>query len=297
MPQERCTQLPGYGVVAVTGPDARSFLQGQLTNDLLGLERHPGLLAAACNREGRVLETMRLAVRGEIVSIILRRVLIPALIARLEKYVLRARVTIEDRSDAQVVAGLLDAQPDPSWSLSAAAAAGLTMMVAGPRRILFAAARATLDAALSDEDQTDPGDWERICIEDGEPTMHPDTAGLWVPQMLNLDLMSAVNFTKGCYTGQEIVARAQHLGRIKRRMLRYTGPAGTTFRPAQPLYGGDSQAAQVVTACDGPAGTELLAVTELRFCTNLLGASRGGSELVPASLPYTIPAPPAGLDA
>jgi folate-binding Fe-S cluster repair protein YgfZ len=114
--------------------------------------------------------------------------------------------------------------------------------------------------------------------------------------MLNLDLLSAVSFTKGCYIGQEIVARTQHLGRLKRRMLRYAGPGGASFSPGQPLYSVEARAGQVVAACDGPRGVELLAVTELRFCSDLLGARPGGSELVPADLPYAIPAPATTLE-
>ena len=291
MPKASHTLLPECSVVAVSGRDARSFLQGQLTNDLLGLERHPGLLAAACNREGRVLEVLRLASHGDTVLIVVRLALAGALIARLGKHVLRAEVSIEDRSHALAVAGLLDALPGESWSKAQPAAAGLIMMVAGPRRILLVAPPASLDQVLHDSDRASSGDWDRACIEDGEPTVHPETAGKWIPQMLNLDLLSAVSFTKGCYVGQEIVARTQHLGRIKRRMLRFTGPAGASFSPGQPLYSGDSQAAEVVASCNGPRGMELLAVTELRFCSELLGASRGGSEWVPADLPYSIPAP------
>lgn len=291
MPQTRFTLLPAFSVVAVSGRDARSFLQGQVTNDLLSLERHPGLLTAACNPEGRVLETMRLAADGETVRITVRRTLISALTARLANYVLRAQVSLEDRSDALAVAGLLDAQPNPSWSPASAAAAGLTMMVASSRRIQLVGSRAVLLAVLAAIDQTGPEDWERTSIEDGEPTVHPDTAGLWLPQMLNLDLLAAVNYTKGCYIGQEIVARTQHLGRIKRRMLRYVGPAAAPIRPGQMLYSGESPAAQVVAACNGPGELQLLAVVALRFCTDLLGARPGGSELVPADLPYAIPAP------
>ena len=74
-------------------------------------------------------------------------------------------------------------------------------------------------------------------------------------------------------------------------MLRFAAPTGASFRPGQPLYSGESEAAKVVAACDGPQGAELLAVGELRFCSDLLGASPGGLELVPADLPYSIPAP------
>ena len=291
MPKTRCALLPEFSVVAVSGRDARSFLQGQLTNDLLGLERHPGLLAAGCNREGRVLEILRLASRGDTVLIVVRHSLAAPLIARLEKHVLRAEVSIEDSSLTLAVAGMLDTAPGGSWSQAAAAAAGVTMMVAGARRLLLVGSPASLERVMGDADRASSGDWDRACVEDGEPTVHPETAGNWIPQMLNLDLLSAVSFTKGCYVGQEIVARTQHLGRIKRRMLRYAGPAGASFSPGQPLYCVESQAAQVVASCDGPDGMELLAVTELRFCSDLLGARPGGTELVPADLPYSIPAP------
>jgi len=290
MPKTRCTLLPAFSVVAVRGRDARSFLQGQLTNDLLGLERHPGLLAAACNREGRVLEILRLASRGDTVLIVVRHSLAAPLIARLEKHVLRAEVSIEDSSLTLAVAGMLDPSPGGSWSPAETTLAGLTMMVAGARRLLLVGSPAALQMPMGDADRASSGDWDRACIEDGEPTVYPETAGNWIPQMLNLDLLSAVSFTKGCYVGQEIVARTQHLGRLKRRMLRYAGPAGASFAPGQALYSVESPAAQVVASCDGPRGVELLAVTELRFCSDLLGARPGGSELVPADLPYAIPA-------
>lgn len=291
MPLTRRTQLPSHAVVAVTGRDARTFLQGQLSNDLLGIERHPGMLAASCNRQGRVLATMRLAAAGDDVTLVLHRALAPTLIAQLSAFVLRADVRFEDRSPRVLVAGLIDAEPDAHWSQAAAAAAGLAMMVASPRRILLAGARPALDAALAAVARTTPDDWERVTIADGEPSISPPTAALWLPQMLNLDLIGGVSFSKGCYVGQEIVARSQHLGRIKRRMLRYVGPADAVMQPAQALFSGEALAAQVVTTARDDTATQCLAVVELRFCSDLLGTKPGGSEFVPADLPYAIPAP------
>ena len=290
MPKSSCTLLPAFTVVAVAGRDARSFLQGQLTNDLLGLERHPGLLAAACDREGRVLDILRLAARDDTVLIVVRRALAEPFIARLRNFVLRAAVSIEDCSDRLVVAGLMNTSSGESWSQTRATSAGLTLMIAGPRRMLLLGSSESLEQVFRNADQAAPGDWDRACIGDGEPTVYPETAGKWIPQMLNLDLLSAVSFTKGCYVGQEIVARLQHLGRIKRRMLRYTGPAGASPSPGQALYRGASPASQVVASCADLRGVELLAVTELRYCSELLGARTGGAELVPAGLPYSIPA-------
>jgi len=291
MPLTRCSQLPSHAVIAVKGRDARSFLQGQLSNDLLGIERHPGMLAASCNRQGRVLATMRLAAEGEDVLMVLQRALAPTLVGQLSAFVLRADVRFEDRSPRMSVAGLMDAEPDAHWSQAAAAAAGLAMMVASPRRILLAGPRPALDAALAAVPRSTPDDWERVTIEDGEPSIVPPTAALWLPQMLNLDLIGGVSFSKGCFVGQEIVARSQHLGRVKRRMLRYVGPPDAAMQPAQALFSGEVLAAQVVTTAQDDTATHCLAVVELRHCSDLLGAKPGGSEFVPADLPYAIPAP------
>jgi tRNA-modifying protein YgfZ len=292
MANARCTRLPAHAVVAVTGRDARNFLQGQLSNDILALERHPGMLAASCNRQGRVLATMRLAAVGGDVLLVLHRELAPTLVAQLSSFVLRADVRFEDRSRRFEVAGLIDAEPDACWSQAAAAAAGLAMMVASPRRILLAGSRDALDTALAAVPRTAPADWERVCIADGEPSITPATAALWLPQMLNLDLIGGVSFSKGCYVGQEIVARAQNLGRLKRRTLRYLGPPDAALQPAQALFSGESLAAQVVVSARDDSATQCLAVVELRYCSDLLGAKPGGSAFVPADLPYAIPAPP-----
>jgi folate-binding protein YgfZ len=271
-------------VIAATGRDARAFLQGQLTNDLLPVDRHPGMLAAACNRQGRVIATLRLAARGEEVQLVLPRAMAPFVVAHLARFVLRASVDFTDSRHA--VLGLMDAEPALQ---SAAAAAGLIVLVASPSRTLLVGDPATAQSVLADLPSSTAGDWERASIEDGEPMVCPETSGVWVPQMLNLDLLGAISFSKGCYLGQEIVARAQHLGRIKRRMLRYVGPAGEPPGAGQMLHAGREPAAQVVRAC--ALGTsQCLAVVSLGDCGELLGAAPDGREFVPADLPYAIPA-------
>jgi tRNA-modifying protein YgfZ len=293
MREARVTRLPSYGVLAVTGRDARAFLQGQLTNDLLGLDRPPGMLAAACNRQGRVIATMRLAAMDDAVLIVLRRELVPIVVTQLSQFVLRADVSLTDASVGLHVMGLMDAEPDPLWSQSAVAASSLSFLVCSPRRILLAGSRTALEAVVAGVPRGDPADWERACIADGEPAIHADTSTLWLPQMLNLDLLAAVSFSKGCYLGQEIVARSQHLGRIKRRMLRYVAPAGLALHPGQALYCDDARAAQIVTAVSDTSASHCLAVVELGCCADLLGLAAGGSEFVPAGLPYAIPPPAA----
>jgi len=285
------TLLPSCAVVAVTGRDARTFLQGQLTNDLLGLERHPGMLAAHCNRQGRVLAMLRLAADPQGVLLVLHQRLAGTLIGQLSQFVLRADVRLEDRSDRLAVAGLLDLAPESQAPPAAAAATGLVRMVASARRMLVVGAQPALDAVLAPLARSTPADWDRLTIADGEPLIQPETAALWLPQMLNLDLLGAVSFSKGCYVGQEIVARAQHLGRIKRRMLRYVGPAQAALQPGHALFSGEALAAQVALAIGDAEATHCLAVVEMRYCSDLLGARPGGTEFVPADLPYPIPVP------
>lgn len=283
MSRTRWMMLPSWSVVAATGRDARAFLQGQLTSDLLALDRHPGMLAGACSREGRVLAVLRLAARGDAILLLLPHAMAPLVVAHLSRFVMRSAVAFEPAPDA--VVGLLEAPPTLQ---SAAAAAGLTVMVAGSARTLLVGERARAEQVLEGLPQAPPDDWEAASIEDGEPAIYPETSGLWLPQMINLDLLGAVSFSKGCYLGQEIVARAQHLGRVKRRMLRYVGPAGEPPGPGQMLHVALEPAAQVVRACGRGTG-QCLAVVALDDCGELLGAAPNGREFVPADLPYAIP--------
>lgn len=296
MSAPRCTMLPDCAVVTAQGRDARTFLQGQLSNDLLGLERHPGMLAAYCNRQGRVLAILRLAVGDERLYLVLDRRLAATLVHQLSRYVLRADVRFEECSDRLGVAGLLVAEPDAGATPASAAAAGLIPMVASANRMLLVGPTPALAAYCGAQAPATPAEWNLLAVADGEPLVQPETAALWLPQMLNLDLLGGVSFSKGCYVGQEIVARAQHLGRIKRRMLRYAGPPQAGLGPGHALFSGQALAAQVVTAVAHPDATHCLAVTELRYSSDLLGTRPGGSEFVPAGLPYSIPVPAADAD-
>jgi hypothetical protein len=111
----------------------------------------------------------------------------------------------------------------------------------------------------------------------------------FVPQMLNLDLLDAISFSKGCYTGQEIVARTQNLGRIKRRCARFRLPDGPPLPPLAGLTLDGSKVAEVVMSARTADALELLAVTSLEAWGRTLRAE-DGREAVPLSLPYPIAA-------
>jgi folate-binding protein YgfZ len=105
-------------------------------------------------------------------------------------------------------------------------------------------------------------DWQLADIRAGLPAVLTATTGEFVPQMVNLDLIGGISFTKGCYTGQEIVARMKYLGRVKRRMLRF-GTAGGAPPPGAALYASRGPVGQVVTSAPAETGSEFLAVVVL----------------------------------
>ncbi|MBS0395069.1 MAG: folate-binding protein YgfZ [Proteobacteria bacterium] len=239
---------PAHRRLVVAGRDAAAFLQGQLTQDVAAAGAGTALLAALLTAQGRVIATPWLLAEGDTLALVLPSALAEPVRAHLARYVLRAKLTLE----------LAD--------LDAAARARLAAQVgAGPDH---------------------PG-WPAALIAAGIPEVCAAGRELWVPQMLNLDLLGAISFKKGCYTGQEIVARTQHLGRIKRRMFRYAiGGAGVPLA-GEALLAAGQKAGEVVAATAVGGGVECLAVVNLdsRDAPLALGDGRA---LAPLPLPYRV---------
>ncbi|MCC7198229.1 MAG: folate-binding protein YgfZ [Gammaproteobacteria bacterium] len=291
--------LPRLGLLRFEGPDAATFLQGQLTQDTRRLEAGRWLPAALCSPQGRVLATLRLARLGSGIVAVLPQELAPVVRERLQRYVLRAKVRIELPEAAGVQAGgvlagtseaLIEGLPGcPAEAGQAALDGELAILrLAGPRALLVGpssalAARIGGAQALADEA------WTAAAIHAGDPEVGGATSEHWIPQMLNLDLTGAVSFSKGCYTGQEIVTRTQHLGRIKRRTLAYRTPAALSPEPAAALYRGDEKVGEVVLAAPDAGETRLLAVVNLADAGMALGSAPGIADLLPQPLPYVIP--------
>ena len=129
--------------------------------------------------------------------------------------------------------------------------------------------------------------WNALDIGDGLPQVFAASSGAFVPQMLNLDLLDAISFTKGCYTGQEIVARTQHLGRIKRRLLGYRMAAGDAPATLSGLYLDGTKVAEVLVAAALDDSVRLLAVTSLDARGRSLQTGDGRSA-EPVELPYAV---------
>jgi folate-binding protein YgfZ len=216
--------MTSLGMLHFRGLDARKFLQGQLSNDMNSLGTGAFMLAGLHNPQGRVLALLRLvALADDHVLALLPAELVAATAATLRRYVLRARVAIEEVTDPEALAGL-------ALRLPAAAS------IVAPTAHAF-------DVAA------------------GVPQVYAATSARFVAQMLNLDCIGAISFDKGCYTGQEIIARTHYRGRMKRRMQRFLSAAPVTLAPGQAIVLGDGRPAQVVDAIRHSGGTtEFLAV-------------------------------------
>ena len=252
--------LPALGALRVAGEDARSFLQNQLSSDLDEVTDMRGQLSAWHDPKGRVLAFLRVLPSPQGFVLVMHADLVATVEKRMRLFVLRAKVTLEAGPPvhglaAGDAAGLFAASGLATEDAPLAAACDETLSILrmpGEAGWLLVG-EAALPVASSDAAVTA---WERAEIEAGLPEVYPATSGQFVAQMINLDHLGAVSFTKGCYPGQEIVARAHHLGRVKRRMqlFRIAGPA--------PEPGGtlDEAGGTVVRAASGAPDTLVLAV-------------------------------------
>lgn len=279
--------LPTLGVLRAGGADARAFLQGQLSNDLQRLGPQRSLLAGYHNAQGRTIALLRLLARGEQELLaILPRELIEPVRSRLTKFVLRAKVTLRDESDAWQLAGRLAAETHPERVQQQGEA--LCLGLTGARELWLAPAQAVPEGAAS------AAAWELARLRAGEPQVYRATSEQFVAQMLNLDLIGAIAFDKGCYTGQEVIARAHYRGRVKRRLQRFRTLAAHALAPGGAGRLGDGRAFRVVDALPLPDGRcEFLAVAPLTAAEAEGEPTAGGSEAPLAAealpLPYALP--------
>jgi tRNA-modifying protein YgfZ len=281
--EPRSGRLPHLGVLRFTGPDSVSFLQGQVSNDTRRLTEGGPLLAAYSSPQGRVLALMHLLPHSTgVVAILPRELVLPTLEA-LRKFVLRAKVKIEDASEVLSVSGQYGSA-ESSTGYTEKEGVGVAA-VNGDR------SRCWVIGAVADVLQ--PGqiehDWRLADIRAGLPQIYLATRETFVAQMLNLDLLDGISFSKGCYTGQEIIARTQHLGRIKRRLYRLQLPQGE-WRIGQPLRLSGGRAGRLIEVARSGDAVEALAVlnVETSATETSAGADSGDSEAASAAVAATL---------
>lgn len=297
--------LPALGGIRVVGADAASFLQAQLSQSVEDQEPGEWRLAGLCNPKGRLLGLFHvLRFDDEDFLLLTSTELIAGLVKRLRMFVLRARVAVQDFSPHMGICGTTG-----SGALALTEATGTlprgtgTVVHSGdtsvlhlggePERFLAVAHARDVDglwASLTDASRPlTPAAWRLLAIRAGEPSLTEATLEQYVPQQMNLDLIGGVSFNKGCFPGQEVIARLHYRGKPSRRMFRLGAPTGPVPSPGDPVVTADgTNAGEVVDAVAGPAGIEALAVLRLKH-RNQQDLRLGEQPAGFAELPYTIP--------
>jgi len=233
----------GLGVLAFRGTDAARFLQGQLSADTEKLEPGASTLAGLHNAQGRVIALFALArpAADEFLAALPRELIAPVA-QKLGKYVFRAKVRIADESDSMRVLGASSGSPADGGVAIAWGDRHLLLVPRGLERI---------------DTGTSLAAWERADIENGIPQVFAATSESFVAQMLNLDLLGAIAFDKGCYTGQEVIARAHYRGRVKRRMQRWLNAGDVELRPGDVARSPDGRSLAVVRTARDEHGRQI----------------------------------------
>lgn len=278
------TPTRSHALLQVTGADAADFLHAQLTVDVHGLGTHRHALAAWCDAQGRALCLLRIIPAGDGYLLLLPADLAAAISQRLRMYVLRARVDISPVDADWRIAGLTDsnaslpgdgelARDDDRILLGWNTGSGLHALTIGPQ--------AATDAALPVEAEA----WQLAEIDAGLPEILAPTSAMFVPQMLNLHWLRAIAFNKGCYPGQEIVARLQYRGRLKRRLFRleWQGQRPQAGDEVQDVDGRKQGTVIRAAGCDAQAG-RLLAVVQIAAAEQPLSTT--WARLTLLDLPY-----------
>lgn len=302
--------LADLGMVEVSGPDALPFVAAQLTSDVRGLTPATSQLGAWCTPAGRVLTIMRICRREEAMVLILPAAAVRATRERLQRYVLRARVTLSDGAGriqllglsgpaalARIAARLGAAPQAPDGVVHGASLTALRIPGNPPRCLILGPAaevRGLLEDLPTGVAVAGAESWDLLDILAGIPTVVPATAEHFLPQMLNLDALGGLSYSKGCYPGQEVIARLKYRGSLKRRMYLASVDASAAPAPATRLCPADRDTAvgEVVSAAAHPSrGIALLAVVDIEAAQSAavhLG-DPGGALLQFEPLPYPVP--------
>lgn len=304
--------LDDLGLIRVEGEDAETFLQGQLTCDVREVTPTHASFGAYCTAKGRALALFRVISCGGGYMLMLPRDTLEATLKRLRMFVLMSKVTLVDMSEEWVVAGLsakglggtlaaagLELGPEAGAGAEAGNVCAVRpveavndeaerALLVGPANDVISQCKA-LDARAADRDG-----WRLLDIRAGLPVIYAANSEAFVPQMLNLHALGGISFKKGCYTGQEVVARMYYLGKLKRRMYRAHTADGQARVGADIYAAGDAggqSVGRVVEVCTADGGFELLLVAQTAAVDkgSLCLESPQGPALALLEIPYIVP--------
>jgi tRNA-modifying protein YgfZ len=301
--------LSHFGLIRASGEESSTFLQGQFSNDVRQVTSDHHQLSSYCSPKGRMLALFRLFQRDEAYYLSLPQALLEPTLKRLRMFVLMSKVSLEDAGEQLVRFGLSGPNaeyllqqhftPLPAGGDAVLTRERITLLrLPGPQpRFELHGPLPEMKAlwqSLSGRVRKGGADcWELLDIQAGLPAVYPETTEAFVPQMVNLQLVNGVSFKKGCYTGQEIVARMQYLGKLKRRMYRARVDTATRPNPGDELTSPHSASGQgagkvVRAAPSAEGGYELLCVIEIVAAESgeLHLADGAATELQLLPLPY-----------
>lgn len=299
--------LSQLGVIAFRGDEAATFLQGQLTNDVRSLHADGAQWNGYCSPKGRLLGNFLMWRQGEDYCLQLSGDILAGVLKRLSMFILRAKVQGRDASDETVrlvvagkqaqtaVSAAMGAVPETAMR-SVSTDAGQVIRVGEDKFVLSIAperAAAVWRALRQSATPVGAPVWDWLRLNAGIPMIVAATQEQFVPQMVNLEVIGGVSFQKGCYPGQEIVARSQYLGKLKRRM--FLAHVDADAAPGDSLYSADiagQATGTVVNAAPAPTGGfDVLAVAQVESANahTLHLKAADGAVLSLKPLPYTLP--------
>jgi folate-binding protein YgfZ len=226
--------LLSHGILKISGDDAATFLQGQLTCDIRELNDQRHGLGAYCNLQGRVLATFRIFQADNHYYLIMPADLVDTTLETLKKYIFRSKVSLENKTADFACFGLAGDESQvflqtyfkeiPRTTNQAVHINNVSLLNVDsvqPRFYLIAEkkiAKEIMETLPAQKILMTEEDWRRLEILAGIPTIYPETSGKFTPHMLNYPALNGVSLTKGCYLGQEIIARTEYLGKAKRQL-------------------------------------------------------------------------------
>jgi folate-binding protein YgfZ len=299
--------LSHFGLIGFSGEEAQTFLHGQVTNDLRGLGPQAAVFAGYLSPKGRMLANFLVLKRGGDVLVMLPEELREGIQKRLSMFILRSKVKARNAGAEWVRLGINgpDAAEMVAAVLGVAAPEGMMAVVHADNAFALRLGEGRFDLFVTPDGAQVVWErlavharpvgapaWDWLMVRSGVPVVLPQTQDHFVPQMANMEILGGVSFNKGCYPGQEIVARSQYLGKVKRRL--HLAHVDAEARPGDELFAPDpaDQAAGVVAnAAPAPGGGwDVLAVVlnpsveagEVRL------RSRDGARLAFQTLPYPV---------
>ncbi len=304
--EEMLFDLSDHGLIKVDGEDAESFLQNQLSNDIRNVTETTHQVSAWCSPKGRIIATFQIFQHNQAYYLSTSSDLVEHLIKKLRMYVMMSKVTVEDVSDSFVHFAYSGNNLDnaPTELNQTVSLGGLSILkVAGdiPRFEIFGDtlgdinnAKSLWEKCATTATTVKDNGWDYLNIKAGIPIISQASSESWIPQMVNFIAIGGIDFKKGCYPGQEVVARLNYLGKTKRRMYRLLIDSNALPNVGDALSSNnDKEAGKILNATINPDGkVEALAVLKIAEADSTLQLSAENNNdkatITLLDLPYSV---------